>query len=59
MVPCSPELKLELVDQYPLYGEVESMAVLKSRAKSGQRDALVLAFRLFPKQIETCEAQSL
>lgn len=38
--------KLELIKQFKLYGVVESMAVLKSRAKKGQRDALLLAFRL-------------
>lgn len=45
-VMCSMELKLELIDRYPLFGEVESMAVLKNRSKRGQRDAVVLAFRL-------------
>ncbi|CAD7702900.1 unnamed protein product [Ostreobium quekettii] len=37
--------KLELVRQFRLNGVVESLAVLKSRAKKGQRDAVVLAFR--------------
>lgn len=50
-VMCSMELKLELIDRYPLFGEVESMAILKNRSKRGQRDAVVLAFRLPPPVI--------
>jgi hypothetical protein len=37
--------RLELVASYPLWGVVQDMAVLRSRAPGKQRDALILTFR--------------
>jgi hypothetical protein len=44
---------LALVAEYRLWGSVESLAVLRSRAAGRQRDAVLLAFRHGPHTAQT------